>query len=697
MIDDSGFKRESVRNSPGDRKGVFLTGHGWYVTALQALLAMPLRLLRTITLMRAENAFAASRALRAQGKLDDAEAILNSVRGARFCLAELGLEHAEIASARGQWILARERWQDVIRRYGDKTPANAFVKLSQACRNLGEFDAAEAAVNAGRRMNPDSPKLALEHGEIAYSRRDWPEVVKRWREATDRFDEKVPAGVFLRLSQAYRNLRDLHEAQTTVTVGRTKHPGSIDLAVEEGEIAWLRRDWAEAAKRWQEAVDHFGGELPVSGFIRLSQAYRNVMAISAAETAVSTGQAKYPDSIDLVIERGEIAWACRDWAGALACWEEVVSRIGDAAPPELFHKIGHAYLLKGDLARAQAVVKLLIPSTFPSDHERCEEHFRGAGENPVLRVAIKCAAPNEEQKHVWGDYHFAKSLAEALARLGHVVRVDLRPAWYTQNVVDDVAIVLRGLSAYIPSSNQINVCWLISHPDLVMDRELEYYDHVFVASSSYAETLRNRISAPVDALLQCSDPNVFRPTAIPPSVPVADLLFVGNARGQRRKIVFDAIAKNLPIAVYGQGWNYLIDQSYFRGENIKNDELYHHYGAAKIVLNDHWPDMAAKGFVSNRIFDAALSGAFVISDSFNGSELFEHAIVTYETPEELRDLCDQWMCDDEARRALSSRLHALVLRGHTFDHRAAVLDAVIRSLHRSRDFGPAAHRRSEEL
>jgi spore maturation protein CgeB len=98
------------------------------------------------------------------------------------------------------------------------------------------------------------------------------------------------------------------------------------------------------------------------------------------------------------------------------------------------------------------------------------------------------------------------------------------------------------------------------------------------------------------------------------------------------------------------------------------------------VLNDHWPDMRAQGFVSNRIFDVGLSGGFVISDTFAGAELFKDCIVTYETPAELRELCQRWLADEKGRRAVATRLRDRVLSRHTFDHRAGVIADTVAAL-----------------
>ena len=49
------------------------------------------------------------------------------------------------------------------------------------------------------------------------------------------------------------------------------------------------------------------------------------------------------------------------------------------------------------------------------------------------------------------------------------------------------------------------------------------------------------------------------------------------------------------------------------GRSIPNRRLAAAYAGAGVVLNDHWDDMRAGGFVSNRLFDAVASGARVVS------------------------------------------------------------------------------------
>jgi spore maturation protein CgeB len=94
------------------------------------------------------------------------------------------------------------------------------------------------------------------------------------------------------------------------------------------------------------------------------------------------------------------------------------------------------------------------------------------------------------------------------------------------------------------------------------------------------------------------------------------------------------------------------------------------------VLNDHWADMAEHGFLSNRLYDASASGAFVISDHAPGIEdEFDGGVVTYRDGAELRALVERYLDDPAARAEHARRARAAVLAAHTFEHR---VDEILR-------------------
>ena len=95
----------------------------------------------------------------------------------------------------------------------------------------------------------------------------------------------------------------------------------------------------------------------------------------------------------------------------------------------------------------------------------------------------------------------------------------------------------------------------------------------------------------------------------------------------------------MPLAVFGTRWNQFIPEHYIKGQNIDNKKLAGFYAAAGVVLNDHWASMAEYGFISNRLFDAVASGAFVISDYVEGiEEIFGETVHIKKHSESIRSL-----------------------------------------------------------
>jgi len=301
-----------------------------------------------------------------------------------------------------------------------------------------------------------------------------------------------------------------------------------------------------------------------------------------------------------------------------------------------------------------------------------------------FQIALKVPAPKPEFKHRWGDLHLANSLARALERLGCRARVDILPDWYHDYPEDDVALVLRGTTAYAPRPEHINLMWHISHPSRVSFEEMAGFDHIFTASYPYAERVIARFGPQASNMLQCADPHVFHDQVDLQGVPRHDLLFVGNSRKTARWMPAACVARGLPIAIYGAEWEGLIPKRYVLGAHVPNDRLAAYYRASKIVLNDHWADMAREGFVSNRIMDAGLAGALVVSDRFAGEEVFMGNVVTCDTPQEVEEAVRHYLHHDAERQHKARNLQQLVQLHHTVDHRARQVLQTIQALARDR-------------
>lgn len=306
---------------------------------------------------------------------------------------------------------------------------------------------------------------------------------------------------------------------------------------------------------------------------------------------------------------------------------------------------------------------------------------------PALRWAIDLASPVGPAGQGWGDTHYGEALAAALRRRGQHVAVDARETRHrASRDHDDVILVLRGLDRVTPRPGRVNLEWIISHPDLVTAEEVAGFDGVFAASHSWSDQVSAAWGVEVRPLLQATDPTLFHPGRAEPDTG-ADVLFVGNSRGVFRSSLRHAQSAGIDVTVHGAGWSSMLGAEAVASRLVDNRELGALYAAAGVVLNDHWEDMRATGFVSNRLMDAAASGARVASDEIPGLDLtalFGGLVQTWADAADLARIVrerDTLFPSGAARVAAATTVAA----EHSFDARAEVLlDHAVRLARRQR-------------
>lgn len=296
------------------------------------------------------------------------------------------------------------------------------------------------------------------------------------------------------------------------------------------------------------------------------------------------------------------------------------------------------------------------------------------------RWAIKIAAPAAMRGDAWGDRYFADDLAAALSRQGIHTAVDRREGAHRETAgFDDVAIFIRGTAPVEPVSGVMNVLWVISHPDDVTIDEVRSFDLVFAASARWAAWMSVRSGRHIEVLLQATDATVF---SSGDSVR-GGCVFVGSTRGQQRPIVNAAALAGLPLRVFGRGWEATPVADHVVSWSLARDDVADEYRRADLVLNDHWPDMASWGFVSNRVFDAVASGARVISDPVDGmADLFGDAVLVLDEPREIADFLDRAPAVTSRDRQTWSEE---VRSQHSFTRRAEQLVSAVHAHRRGAD------------
>nr|WP_294502804.1 glycosyltransferase [uncultured Rhodopila sp.] len=235
-----------------------------------------------------------------------------------------------------------------------------------------------------------------------------------------------------------------------------------------------------------------------------------------------------------------------------------------------------------------------------------------------LRIDILTAVPREANPDLWGDWHFALSLARALRKKGHAVRV--RKLNEKADRATDVVLGLRGLQRFVPVIGAINLLWIISHPDQIAAEELKGWQHVFVASQTLADRF-GPFCLSISVLEQATD---CKPSSLwaarrgQADGTGGSGVFVGNTRGVARPFIDMAAGAGLDFRIWGDGWKGSALEDRVVASSIENRRLGELYASASFVLSDHWPDMAEQGIVSNRVFDALAAGGVVITDPVAG-------------------------------------------------------------------------------
>lgn len=232
-------------------------------------------------------------------------------------------------------------------------------------------------------------------------------------------------------------------------------------------------------------------------------------------------------------------------------------------------------------------------------------------------------------------------------------------------------------TASVPAPRPLSKSALNQRPpqpaDANLDNDWQNFDVIAVASPSYAAEL-NRAGIKAVYVPQFTNPEKFYPA--PDLALASDILFVGSNWHDRTSLRY-ALEAGFTVAVYGYNWQGIVPPEMYKAPYIANTELNRYYSSAKIVLNDHRPDMKDFGFVNNRIYDATAAGALVISDYMPEIETaYGDAVPMYKNKEELARLLEYYLAHEEERQALAAKARRITLEKFT---NAAAARAVLKA------------------
>jgi tetratricopeptide (TPR) repeat protein len=363
------------------------------------------------------------------------------------------IEHALRAQNQGDWPEALRRWAVVRERFPDQT--QAYTGAALAHRNAGDFDAADAMLQAAMQRFPNIVSLTFEHGWVAHIRHDWPEAARRWETVRMRAPD-VQVG-YTAGATALRELGRMDEAVALLDEAARRFPGELKVTIEQAWLAQARRDWPEAARHW----DAVRAQLPdeEAGYTAGARALREQGRADEAERLLREAIARFPDRRSPLTEYAWLAYISYEWPEAAERWAAVRARFPDHAEA---YALGARAL--GELRRYEEAEPLLAEA-----------------------MALLPNAADIASEHAWVAYH-QKRWPEATERFGQVrKRFPNHPDGYVggaltcrdQSLLDQAAAILVEGMERLPDQ-----------PRLVLDHALLPVYPIFDEKKNRPESLR---------------------------------------------------------------------------------------------------------------------------------------------------------------------------------------------------------------
>lgn len=168
---------------------------------------------------------------------------------------------------------------------------------------------------------------------------------------------------------------------------------------------------------------------------------------------------------------------------------------------------------------------------------------------------------------------------------------------------------------------------------------------------------------------------------------IADIAFLGNRLPDREARVEEFLLRparlrpDRSFVLAGSGWDDRETSSNVRKLGHVGTADHNAFNSTPVaVLNVSRADMAANGFSpATRIFEAAGAGACIVTDAWEGIDHFlepESEILVARDGRDVAEILDR--LDRETARDIGAAARRRILAGHTYDRRAAQVDALLR-------------------
>jgi tetratricopeptide (TPR) repeat protein len=313
----------------------------------------------------------AARAMRADWKHADAEAILQEAMRRFPDAAEPAAEHAGLALHLNQWDDAQTRFKGLRERF----PAlpDGWHGGATVLRNQFQFAETEALLEQAMTQFPNAPQFALDHAQIPVAphfahEKNWPEALRRLQRLQAAFPS-FEAGFIVGI-RALKDSGQPEQAEALARSASERLPESYALAIQYAEAAEDRRDWKQAIERYSAVKSRFSNQ--PGGDVGLARALAGEGRFSKAEAMLRETMERFPTHPAPFSEYAEFATRQEKWAEALARW--TVARDRFPQEQQFAHRAYEARMRVTDEDPAAAVASVM-PAPMP-DPDSADQNVR---------------------------------------------------------------------------------------------------------------------------------------------------------------------------------------------------------------------------------------------------------------------------------------------------------------------------------
>lgn len=307
-------------------------------------------------------------------------------------------------------------------------------------------------------------------------------------------------------------------------------------------------------------------------------------------------------------------------------------------------------------------------------------------------LTVSFVVTQSDENTTAGDYFTALTLAKQLKKFGWNIKYQSRRKskgqrdWY--HVDEDVDVLISLLDAYdltkVECKNGllVKIAWLRNWFERWIENpSFKKYDLIFASSQIACDFVKDNTGMDAIYYPLASDSDMFNENVPSFEEYRCDYCFTGSYWDAKREII-DFLNPSLldyEFNLYGANWNKIPKLSKYSKGFVHYEDMPKVYSSCKIVIDDANHVTKEWGSVNSRVFDSLSSGKLVVTNGTKGNnEIFNGKIPEYHSEEELTDIINYYLINSDEREEKIKYLQNIVLKQHTYMHRANTLKEVLK-------------------